>query len=175
MFNNIRARQLLAILIFFISTSSGAVYSAETGTRVGNLAPDFTVTNLQGKTFSLAEYKNVKPVYLIFWATWCKVCKQEIPHFKKLYEEYGDNIEILAINVDSLSWWSSLSESNSRVNAYVKENTLTYPVTLDDKEELMTLYKVQGTPTQLLIDKNGVILLRTHLYSEKVASLIKSL
>jgi thiol-disulfide isomerase/thioredoxin len=145
---------------------------SQVGSQVGNIAPDFSVTNLDGKTFKLSDYRGKKPVYLVFWATWCPTCKHEIPQLTELYKNLGTEVEILAINVDFLSWWSSLNTSNNRVEKYVKKYDIAYAVALDDEENLISLYQVRGTPTQLLIDKEGVVRRRYGLLNEKTIMIL---
>lgn len=161
---------LYAALILF----SASIFATTIGTQEGQIAPDFQVKKLDGSSFKLADYKGKKPVYLIFWATWCPTCRQEIPSFKALQQEMGTQIEIVAINVDSLSWWSSLTSSNNRVTQYAKKYQIDYPVALDDEKKLIELYQVRGTPTQLLIDKEGIIRRRYPILNAKTISLIKS-
>jgi len=164
---------LYAALILF-STSTFAAKISPIGTQEGQMAPNFQVNKLDGSSFNLADYKGKKPVYLIFWATWCPTCKEEIPGFKALHQEMGNQIEVIAVNVDSLSWWSSLTRSNSRVEHYVKKYEINYPVALDDDKKLIELYQVRGTPTQLLIDKEGIVRRRYPILNAKTISLIKS-
>ncbi len=165
-----------AVLLTFMSITTVIAYENSTqksGTKVGHLAPDFTASDLDGNSFTLSEFRGKKPVYIIFWATWCKACKQEIPNFISLHKEYNDDIEIISINVDSLSFWSSLKKSNSRVRDYIKTNAIPYRVILDDDKELISQFRVQATPTQILIGKNGIIERRYPLYNAKTEALIK--
>ena len=63
-------------------------------------APLFTVKDLNGKEVSLKEFKDKKAVLLVFWATWCVYCRQEIPELIKLKEQLKDkNIEIFGVNI----------------------------------------------------------------------------
>lgn len=168
---------ILSLILSINSLTIEAVESNEQGligSQVGQIAPDFSVTNLDGKTFKLSDYRGKKPVYLVFWATWCSTCKHEIPQFKELYKNLGDKVEILAINVDYLSWWSSLNKSNNRVKKYVNKYEVPYSVALDDDEQLINLYHVRGTPTQLLIDKDGVVRRRYGLLNEKTMMILKT-
>ena len=166
---------LLSLIALFTSASLQAEQSNNIGVELGQIAPDFTVSDIDGKTFKLSEYRGKKPVYLVFWATWCGTCKHEIPEFKALHKSVGDKIELLAVNVDHLSWWSALSESKNRVKKYVKKYELPYAVALDDKEQLISLFEVRGTPTQILIDKEGVIRRRYGLLNDKTKQVIKNL
>lgn len=148
--------------------------SVNVGVNVGELAPDFEVTNLAGKNFKLSKFRGEKPIYLVFWTTWCSTCKKEIPQFKILQTKLGEKVEILAVNVDSLSWWGSFGSSNDRVKKYAKKYQLNYAIALDDKKKLIELYKVRGTPTQLVIDKKGIIRRRYPLFNEETARILQS-
>ncbi len=165
---------VLAVMVFTVLSANNSM-AAKPGVAVSNLAPDFEVTNLEGETFKLSDFRGKKPVYLVFWATWCPTCKREIPQFKKLQAELGDKVEIMAVNVDSLSWWSSLTSSSGRVKKYAKKYELNYAVALDDEKKLIELYHVRGTPTQLLIDKKGVIRRRYPIFNEKTARILQSI
>ena len=86
-----------------IDTSSTQVSSTvenESGLKVGQTAPDFTLKTLDGKEAKLSDYRG-KKVILNFWATWCPPCKAEIPHMEKYYKKSAkdDNVEILAVNL----------------------------------------------------------------------------
>src|SRR5664279_667848 len=69
-------------------------------TASGNLAPDFTVTDIDGKKLKLSDYRG-KVVLLDFWATWCAPCRAEIPHFVEMQQKYGSQgFQIVGISMD---------------------------------------------------------------------------
>lgn len=119
----------------------------QVGTGVGNIAPGFTLKNLEGEDVNLSDYKG-KHVFLNFWATWCGFCDQEMPDLQKIYEE-NDDIVVLAVNV---------METQEEVKTYVDENGLSFPVVLDEEGMMGSLYLVRGMPTTYFINKEGVIL-----------------
>jgi peroxiredoxin len=112
----------------------------------GVLAPDFSVTTLDGKTIKLSELKG-KRVVLDFWATWCPPCRKEIPHFIKLASEASpDELVIIGIS----------SEDADTLKAFVKKNGINYPIASAD--DFPSPYKdVTGIPTTFFIDRQGVI------------------
>lgn len=117
------------------------------GTGVGNLAPDFTLLNLEGEEVNLSDFRG-KHVYLNFWATWCSFCDMEMPDLQRVYDE-NDDMVVLGVNV---------MENLDDVKPYVEENGLTFPVVLDEEGMMGSLYLVSGMPTTYFIDKEGVIL-----------------
>ena len=64
--------------------------------QVGNLAPDFQLQSLDGKTISLGDLRG-KPVLINFWATWCPPCRSEMPYIQEIYEEWTDKGLVLPI------------------------------------------------------------------------------
>lgn len=133
---------LLAISVWVPSVAKAA--------DVGDPAPDFSLKTLDGAQFSLADFRGRKPVYLIFWATWCPNCRHEIPEIKKIYRSFHDRMAILAINV-------SINDSVEKARRYVKKYDLPYAVAFDEGAKVTRAYGVMGTPTQFVIDRNGVI------------------
>src|SRR5262245_59711224 len=68
--------------------------------KIGQKAPDFTLPDLDGKPVSLSHYQG-KVVVLDFWATWCAPCREELPIFQDLHEQYGSKgFEIVGISMD---------------------------------------------------------------------------
>src|SRR5690554_6901591 len=76
---------------------------------------------ISGETVSLAEYQGEKPVYLKFWATWCQPCRQQMPHFQHVQEKYGDEIEVIGINL-------GLNDDLGSVKDTIAEFGLTMPI-----------------------------------------------
>ena len=117
-------------------------------------APAFEFKLLSGEVLSkesLAE----KPVLLMFWASWCGVCRRELPHLKALYEEKkGKGLTILAVGVH---------DKQSNIINYVANHseTFTFPVAFDFGNEAPESFGIRGVPKFVLLDKNGAIVL-TH-------------
>ncbi len=112
-------------------------------------APNFTFPGLDGRMVSLADYKG-KVVFLNIWATWCAPCVTEMPSMKKLYQELKDEgFEILAVSVD---------ESGAEaVKPFMEKHKLGFPVLLDTKGDIKTLYQATGIPESFIIDREGII------------------
>lgn len=121
------------------------------GIDVGKKALHFTLADLNGNTIQLSDYKG-KRVLINFWGSWCPPCKNEMPLMQKLYEKYQDeNFVILAVN-------STVFE-NRRVDAvrFVEKHGLTFPVPMDEKNQVTSMYDVLSYPTSFFIDSDGVI------------------
>ncbi len=117
--------------------------------EVGDLAPDFTLLDLDGNTVSLQDFKGEKVVYLNFWATWCPPCRMEMPDLDKLYQENkSDDFVVLAIN---------LGESEKLVKEFIEENGYSFPVLLDKSQKVGIAYNTFSIPTSVVIDKEGII------------------
>jgi len=113
-------------------------------------APELTLDNLRGDTFSLADYRG-KLVLLNFWATWCMPCREEMPGMETLWQNYKDQgLVIVAVSVDE--------GSQARVEKFSKKFGLSFPVLLDPESRVSDLYKVSSMPTSFLIDRDGGII-----------------
>ena len=142
---------LMALLFSVLSiTNTHAMSSQSTdnlpGLKVGEMAPDFELKTLDGKTAKLSDYRG-KKVILNFWATWCPPCKAEMPDLQKYHQEAGESVVILAVNIDP----------QYDVRKFVRETNVTFPVLLDSKDEVNTLYRILTIPTTYFIDEKGTI------------------
>jgi peroxiredoxin len=134
------------------TATAGAAPAAKKGNpvppKVGDVAFDFTLRNLQGKAVSLSDYRG-KKVMLNFWATWCGPCRVELPGMIKLYDELsGKGFVILAVN---------LREDHDQVAGFVEQNKMRFPVLLDSEGSVGTAYFVRGIPTTVFINDQGII------------------
>lgn len=66
--------------------------------------PNFTVATSDDEIISLKEELSKRPIYLVFWATWCLSCLREVPNLKAINEKYGDNIVFIAIECRSYTF-----------------------------------------------------------------------
>ena len=137
---------------FFLLLSTAVLCSAFSwNPRRIQKAPDFSLPLLDGSTsLRLSSVTRDKPVLLIFWASWCPTCVEEIPVLNALARKYSeDKLQILAVNVQ---------ESRKVLTEFVKTNPLNYPVLLDQSGETAVKYKIAGLPVSVLLAKGGEIL-----------------
>lgn len=113
----------------------------------GSEAPDFSAKLNNGDTFALSD-ENGKVVLLNFWATWCTNCVKEMPAIQKLYEEYGDQIVILGVNV---------GEDEETVDTFIDAKNYTFPIAYDTESNISNLYPSAGIPYTVIIGKDGLV------------------
>jgi cytochrome c biogenesis protein CcmG/thiol:disulfide interchange protein DsbE len=112
-------------------------------------APELTLTDLQGATRSLADYRG-QVVLVNLWATWCPPCKEEMPAFQAFYNKHADRgFVIIAIND---------GDPTSDVLQFVKDYELTFPVWLDPTYiATEQAFKTLNLPSSFVIDRNGTV------------------
>jgi thiol-disulfide isomerase/thioredoxin len=109
-------------------------------------APDFTLTGLDGNTYSLHDLRG-HYVLLDFWATWCGPCRMEMPRLDRLQKEYaGRGLEIVGVNA---------GESPDRVRRFIQQNGYSYTILLDPQDQASRLYDAEYIPTLVVVDPNG--------------------
>lgn len=116
---------------------------------VDEQAVDFTLMTLHDEVLSLSSFEG-KRVMLNFWATWCGPCREEMPHMQKAYEQHSD-AAIIAVNMTDQDY------GKARVQSFVEEYRLTFPVVLDEAGDVAKLYGVIAVPTTIFIDEQGRI------------------
>lgn len=114
------------------------------------MAPDFTVEDAEGNPVKLSELFG-KPIVLNFWASWCPPCKSEMPDFQTVYEELGEQIQFVMVDL------VGGRETRESGEAYVAEQNFTFPVYYDMEGEAATTYYVQSIPTSYFINAEGYL------------------
>ncbi len=139
---------LMLVVVFTLGLGLTGCSSSETAPEVGKLAPDFQLSDLDGQSVSLSDFRG-QPVLVNFWATWCGPCRYEMPFLQRIHEEQAVNgLVVLGVN---------LGESPDEVREFMGEFGLSFTTLLDSRQEVGLMYNVRAIPTTLLIDGNGVI------------------
>jgi peroxiredoxin len=117
---------------------------------VGQRAPDVVLEVLDGQRVALAQLVGEKPVYLKFWATWCRPCVKQMPHLEAAHRKYRDRIAVYAVDL-------GLNDPIEAVRAFRAEKKLTVPIAIDRDGGLAERFHVTVTPQHVLIDRSGVV------------------
>ncbi|MFC4023051.1 TlpA family protein disulfide reductase [Oceanobacillus longus] len=133
------------------NVEGGAIAPVESiGIEPGEAAPDFELETLNVEQFKLSDLKG-KKVILNFWYTWCPPCREEMPEMQKFYEEFGDEVEIVAVNL------TYMEKSEQDVHDFIDEFSFTYSVPLDREETVAEQYKIHAAPTSYFIGTDGIV------------------
>ena len=115
---------------------------------VGQPAADFALRALAGANVRLSEHRG-EVVLINFWATWCGPCRQEMPLLDELYAKYQRaGFTLLGVNIDATA-----AQAGEMAHAL----KVTYPVLIDDRQEVSRSYHVGTMPMTVLIDRQGVV------------------
>ncbi len=154
-------KRILTIMLLFTAiyatsqTPDDRAYLVKTG----DLAPDFSMKLTNGKTVKLSDFRG-KVVMLQFTASWCSVCRKEMPFIEKdIWQKHksNPNFALLAIDRD---------EPLETVKNFAKAIPITYPIGLDPNADIFALYaqREAGITRNVIIDKTGKIVMLTRLY-----------
>jgi len=167
----------ISILIGFISCKEQVVEQGDRGyhAKVGDRVENIRFNLIDGSEISLDKHRG-KIVVLQFTASWCSVCRKEMPFLEKeVWQKYKDQ-DFMLIGVD-------YDEPIDKVKAYTEKMKITYPMALDPGGDIFQKfsYKDSGVTRNVVIDKNGKIAYLTRLFNreefdemkEKIDNLIR--
>lgn len=119
-------------------------------------ASDFSLLDQYGNSHSLSQYRG-KSVVLIFWATWCSDCMEELPDIEKLYAEYQNSQEgpvILGVNTLNREPETDIAG----VADFMRKNSYTFPTLMDEDGKVFEAYNIRTYPTTYIISSEGEII-----------------
>ena len=110
-------------------------------------APDFQLPALGGKQLSLGAFKD-QVVMINFWATWCGPCRKEMPLLEGIYRKYKPmGFTMIGVNVEP--------DSKAAEEWLAKQGPVSFPIAFDTDSKVSKLYKVNGMPNSVIIDRKG--------------------
>ncbi len=129
--------------------------------KVGDMAPDFEMTLTDGTKVKLSSLRG-KVVMLQFTASWCGVCRKEMPFIESdIWQKHKANKQFALYGIDR-------DEPLERVKAFAKQTKITYPLGLDPGADIFALYaeRKAGITRNVLIDRDGKIVMMTRLFND---------
>jgi peroxiredoxin len=134
------------------------VYAEGYIVKVGDKAPDFTINEAGGKSYRLSDLKG-KVVMLQFTASWCSVCRTEMPFIEKEIWKEKKDAGLVIIGIDR-------DEPVEKVLKFKKDIAISYPLALDPGAEIFGHFAVKeaGVTRNVIIDRSGKIIFLTRLY-----------
>lgn len=151
---------IAAMMLVAMTAMAGCRNSKQNGTTPqeqateqateSQLAPDFTLTDMSGKPFTLSSLRG-KIVVIDFWGSWCGWCIKGMPEMKKYYEKYKGKLEIVGVDC---------GDTDAKWKAAVKDLSLPWIHVYNPKGigDITGLYGIQGFPTKFIVGKNGELL-----------------
>ncbi|MFI5211639.1 MAG: TlpA family protein disulfide reductase [Ignavibacteria bacterium] len=136
-------------LVLFLMLYSIFIHGIDSQ-ELNSKAPEFSAKDISGNTVTLSDLKG-KVILVDFWASWCVPCKKSMPHIIELYNNRADSsFTVIAVNVD---------EERSKIEEFANSisTQFPFPVIFDKDSKLPSLYNVEGMPTTIIIDKEGLI------------------
>lgn len=139
---------MLAVLSVLCSgCGDGSAPTPSVAPVVGAIAPGFTLATLDGETVKLDDLRG-KPVLLTFWTTKCGACRYQIPFLQAAFEEKGDEVSFVAVNI---------GEGGGVVQQYAEDGGIGFTIALDPDAAVAIAYNIRYIPHNFLIDEQGVI------------------
>lgn len=121
--------------------------------EIGEEAPEFTATTLDGEPVALADLRG-QTVLVNKWSTWCRPCVEEMPDLEELYQLHrDDDFTMVGVSIDRDGMAGAVEQTAA-------ERGVTYPIWLDPGDSFTPTFHSTGVPESVLIDKNGVVVMR---------------
>ena len=141
---------LLVVALMCAMVSAFAADSAE----LGQPFQDFTVTTIDGETFTLSEaLKTHEAVFVNLFATWCPPCKMEFPFMQQAYQEYSDRVAVIVISIE-------MNDTPDKLREYRESNGLTLPMAPAGSDWMAMYTQAYSIPVSMMIDRFGNLTLR---------------
>ncbi|MBN1870179.1 MAG: TlpA family protein disulfide reductase [Candidatus Omnitrophica bacterium] len=147
-------KALLAVFVVFILLRSCGPFLRGPNPLLGQLAPDFTLLTLSGRSESMNSVRAGQPAILFFWTTWCPHCRSQLAALNGQRADIeGQGIKVILVDV---------GEDSRKVKAYVDSENISYDSFLDKDGIVSEKYNIIGFPTFFLLSREGRVLSEEH-------------
>jgi len=137
------------VLLPPVSYGRAVESSSSADVREAGSHRDPEVLNMSGTKVSFRSFLGRKPLLVVFWATWCPLCRDEVPTLNRFASDPA--IQVLAVN---------LGENEQKVQSFISSFHVGYPVVRDPGWQTTADYQVVGIPACIMLDEGGQILYR---------------
>lgn len=132
---------------------------------IGKPAPALTLNSIDGKPVNLKDLYGKRPVYLKVWATYCIPCRVQMPGLKKIFDTYGRELAVVAVN-------AGVGDDVGKVKQFAHDYNLHMPVAIDDGR-LGAWIGMKATPVHIVIGRDGRVLFAAHQDGPKLDAAIR--
>ncbi len=159
----------IALIAAFLAAGPFPPHAQTSGVAVGQKAPDFKLEPVGGgKPMSLSRFHG-KAVAIVFWATWCPPCRHEIPALKDFYQTYTPKgVQVVTVTID-------FRQTREDVVQFQQKFELPYIVLWDAGNKVSDTWGVEGIPTNLVLDADGVVRYRGHEVDNAMISVVDNI
>ena len=142
-----------------INAQEKKIYKDDYIVKTGDMAPDFVINEAGGKSYKLSELRG-RVVMLQFTASWCSVCRQEMPFIEKEVWKPGKESGLAVIGIDR-------DETLEKVLKFKQDIGVSYPLALDPGADIFGLFalKEAGVTRNVIIGRSGKIIFLTRLFN----------
>ena len=141
------------LLAIAITLASGGGTEGEVGTNKGNIAPDFSIQTIDGRSLSLADLRGKKALVITSTASWCPTCIVEAREFALVYPQFQDSVEFLSVSIDP-------TDNTAKLEKFSIDNNTPWLYTepnLPGTTDFIIDYRFNRFEITYIIDKDGVI------------------
>jgi peroxiredoxin len=141
-------RRALVALACCLPLFAASCEQAPKVAEVGKPAPDFTLVDRQGKTWTLSQLRG-RVGFINFWATWCPPCREEMPSMQRLFTMVPKDTFVMLAVLEN--------DDPARADSFAARAGLTMPILVDQDKKVWPTYGLTGVPETFIVDKKGVL------------------